>query len=101
VHLATTRASAVILPPDVAAETSLAKLVHKNPYAAYAKVAALLHPPLPIVPGSIRARSYPRCASGGERHGRRARVDRRGGDDRRTRAHRRWLRDRRARDDRR
>jgi len=51
VHLATTRASAVILPPDVAAETSLAKLVHKNPYAAYAKVAALLHPPLPIVPG--------------------------------------------------
>jgi UDP-3-O-[3-hydroxymyristoyl] glucosamine N-acyltransferase len=51
VHLATTRASAVIVSPDVAAETPLPKLVHANPYATYAKVAAILHPPAPIAPG--------------------------------------------------
>jgi UDP-3-O-[3-hydroxymyristoyl] glucosamine N-acyltransferase len=42
--LATTRASAVIVAPDMAGTTALPKLVDRNPYAAYAKVAALLHP---------------------------------------------------------
>ena len=50
-HLSLTRATAVIVTPDAAAETTLPKLVHANPYAAYAKVAALLHPPAPIEPG--------------------------------------------------
>ena len=51
VHLATTRASAVILPPDIAGEATVAKLLHRNPYAAYARVAALLHPRPAIAPG--------------------------------------------------
>ena len=50
-QLAATRATAVIVAPDAAAQTTRAKLVHANPYAAYAKVAALLHPPAPIEPG--------------------------------------------------
>jgi len=50
-HLATTRATAVIVTPDVAAETPLPKLVHANPYATYAKVAARLHPPAALQPG--------------------------------------------------
>jgi len=45
-QLATTRAAAVIVSPDVAGETPLPKLVHANPYATYARVAALLHPPI-------------------------------------------------------
>jgi len=49
--LATTRATAVIVSPDVAGETPLPKLVHPNPYAVYARVAALLHPPAAIEPG--------------------------------------------------
>ncbi len=43
-QLATTRASAVIVAPDAAAMTSLPKLVSRNPYAVYARVAAILHP---------------------------------------------------------
>lgn len=43
-QLATTRATAVIVAPDMAHETALPKLTHANPYATYAKVAALLHP---------------------------------------------------------
>jgi len=43
-QLATTRAAAVIVAPDAAGGTTLPKLVHPNPYATYAKVAALLHP---------------------------------------------------------
>jgi UDP-3-O-[3-hydroxymyristoyl] glucosamine N-acyltransferase len=42
-QLATTRASAVIVSPEAAASTSLPKLVSGNPYATFAKVAALLH----------------------------------------------------------
>ena len=42
--LAGTRAAAVILSSDDAAATSLPKLVSANPYATYARVAALLHP---------------------------------------------------------
>jgi UDP-3-O-[3-hydroxymyristoyl] glucosamine N-acyltransferase len=50
-QLATTRASAVIVGPGAAAETSRPKLVHANPYATYAKVAALLHPRAAAEPG--------------------------------------------------
>ena len=50
-QLAATRATAVILAPDMAAFTALAKLVSDNPYATYAKVATLLHPPVPVIPG--------------------------------------------------
>ena len=49
--LATTRATAVIVSPGVAADTTRPKLVHANPYATYAKVAALLHPPAALEPG--------------------------------------------------
>ena len=50
-QLLTSHATAVILAPDMAALTTLAKLVSGNPYAAYAKVAALLHPPASRAPG--------------------------------------------------
>jgi UDP-3-O-[3-hydroxymyristoyl] glucosamine N-acyltransferase len=43
-QLATTRATAVIVAPDAAALTPLPKLVSRNPYAVYARVAAILHP---------------------------------------------------------
>lgn len=43
-QLAATKASAVIVAPADAPRTDLPKLVAANPYAAYAKVAALLHP---------------------------------------------------------
>jgi UDP-3-O-[3-hydroxymyristoyl] glucosamine N-acyltransferase len=50
-RLAATRASAVILAPADAAATTLPKLVTPNPYAAYARVAAILHPARPPAPG--------------------------------------------------
>ena len=50
-QLGSTRAAAVIVGPGDAASTSLPKLVSANPYATYAKVAALLHPSVPPVPG--------------------------------------------------
>jgi len=50
-QLATTRASAVIVAPDDAGLTALPKLVTENPYATYAKAAALLYPPVLAVPG--------------------------------------------------
>lgn len=50
-QLATTQAAAVILPADAAEATSLPRIVAKNPYAYYARLAALLNPPPAIVPG--------------------------------------------------
>jgi len=50
-RLATTRASAVIVAAADAAGTTLPKLVVENPYATYARVAAILHPPRAPVPG--------------------------------------------------
>jgi UDP-3-O-[3-hydroxymyristoyl] glucosamine N-acyltransferase len=50
-HLATTRASAVIVTPADAAATALPKLVTANPYATYARVAAVLHPLATAAPG--------------------------------------------------
>jgi UDP-3-O-[3-hydroxymyristoyl] glucosamine N-acyltransferase len=43
-QLATTRASVVIVAPSDAQATPLPKLVHPNPYATYARVAAILYP---------------------------------------------------------
>jgi UDP-3-O-[3-hydroxymyristoyl] glucosamine N-acyltransferase len=42
-QLATTRAAAVIVAPGAGAPAALPKLVANNPYAIYAKVAAILH----------------------------------------------------------
>jgi UDP-3-O-[3-hydroxymyristoyl] glucosamine N-acyltransferase len=50
-RLATTRASAVIVSRADAAGTTLPKLIAENPYAAYARVATVLHPPRAPTPG--------------------------------------------------
>jgi UDP-3-O-[3-hydroxymyristoyl] glucosamine N-acyltransferase len=50
-QLATTRAGAVIVAPDHVAATALPKLVAGNPYATFARVASILHPPEAAVPG--------------------------------------------------
>jgi UDP-3-O-[3-hydroxymyristoyl] glucosamine N-acyltransferase len=51
-QLAETRAAAVILTAAAAAaECRAAMLVCENPYATYARVAALLNPPAPLNPG--------------------------------------------------
>lgn len=50
-QLATTRASAVIVSPAHASDTALPRLVSPNPYLAYARIAALLHPAPPPSPG--------------------------------------------------
>ena len=48
-RLATTRASAVILSPDL--QTPLPSLVSPNPYLAYARAAGILHPQARPAPG--------------------------------------------------
>jgi UDP-3-O-[3-hydroxymyristoyl] glucosamine N-acyltransferase len=48
-RLATTRASAVILAPEV--QTPLPSLLSAEPYLIYARAAALLHPAAPPTPG--------------------------------------------------
>jgi UDP-3-O-[3-hydroxymyristoyl] glucosamine N-acyltransferase len=50
-YLANTKAGAVIVEPSLAAQCPTAALVSKNPYAAFARIAALLHPPAPLEPG--------------------------------------------------
>jgi UDP-3-O-[3-hydroxymyristoyl] glucosamine N-acyltransferase len=50
-QLVSTRASAVILAPADAPTTTLPKLVAANPYAAYARVAAILYPTRASTPG--------------------------------------------------
>ena len=50
-QLATTGAAAVIVAPDSGAPAALPKLVASNPYAIYAKVAALLHSAPPVTAG--------------------------------------------------
>ena len=49
--LAGTRATAVIVAPEMAGQTTLPKLVSRNPYATYAKVAMILHGPERVVGG--------------------------------------------------
>jgi UDP-3-O-[3-hydroxymyristoyl] glucosamine N-acyltransferase len=50
-YLAGTAATAVVLEPALAEECPVAALVTPNPYATYARIAQLLHPPAPVVPG--------------------------------------------------
>ena len=50
-QLASTRAGAVIVAQRDAAATPLPKLVTSNPYAVYARIAAIFHPPAAAVPG--------------------------------------------------
>ena len=50
-QLASTRAGAVIVAPRDAQATPLPKLVTSNPYAVYARVASIFHPPTVAVPG--------------------------------------------------
>ena len=45
-QLHVTNASAVIVPPGFSDETALPKIVHRNPYAYYARVVSLLNPPV-------------------------------------------------------
>lgn len=49
--LKATRAGAVVLDPKLADESPIPALLAKNPYAAYARIAALLHPVEATVPG--------------------------------------------------
>jgi UDP-3-O-[3-hydroxymyristoyl] glucosamine N-acyltransferase len=49
--LRTTRAGAVVLDPRLADECPVPALLAKNPYAAYARIAAALHPPRHVDPG--------------------------------------------------
>jgi UDP-3-O-[3-hydroxymyristoyl] glucosamine N-acyltransferase len=50
-YLAQTQAGAVVLDAKFAAECPVPALIAKNPYATYARIAALLHPPPPVIPG--------------------------------------------------
>lgn len=49
--LANTHAGAVVLEASLAAECRVPALLHKNPYATYARIASLLHPPASAPPG--------------------------------------------------
>jgi len=49
--LAETRATAVVLAADAAADCPVAALVAANPYAAFARIAQLLHPLPAVAPG--------------------------------------------------
>ncbi len=51
-QLAGTRAAAVIVDPGMAGQTALPKLLSATPYAVYAKVATILHPAGPAIPGT-------------------------------------------------
>ncbi len=65
-----TQASAVIVPPPFATETSLPRIVVRNPYAYYARVVGLLNPPAQgrpgIHPGAVVRSTVPSSASVGE-----------------------------------
>jgi UDP-3-O-[3-hydroxymyristoyl] glucosamine N-acyltransferase len=50
-HLASTRASVVVLDAKTAPECPVAALVARNPYATYARIAQVLYPTPPVVPG--------------------------------------------------
>ncbi len=69
-QLQTTGATAVIVPPQFAADTSLPRIVHSNAYAYYASVVALLNP-LPqrapgVHPSAVVHSTIPASASVGE-----------------------------------
>ncbi len=50
-QLSSTRAAVVVLRPDDAADCPTATLTHDDPYAAYARIAAAIHPPPAVQPG--------------------------------------------------
>lgn len=50
-QLQTTKASAVIVSPDFADAVGLPRIVTRNPYAYYARLATLLNPRISVVPG--------------------------------------------------
>lgn len=70
-QLQTTRATAVIVPPQFAGDTVLPRIIHANPYAYYARVVALLNPPsrrpAGIHPSAIVHSEIPASVSIGER----------------------------------
>ncbi len=51
-QLASTKAGAVILRPDDAADCPVAAILHEDPYACYARMAAILHPAPTFAPGA-------------------------------------------------
>jgi UDP-3-O-[3-hydroxymyristoyl] glucosamine N-acyltransferase len=66
-HLADTRASAVVVPPDVA--TPLPSLLSKNPYLFYARAAQVLHPPAhPPAGAHPTAQVHPSASLGDDVH---------------------------------
>jgi UDP-3-O-[3-hydroxymyristoyl] glucosamine N-acyltransferase len=50
-YLPQTKAGAVVLDAQFAADCPVPALIAKNPYATYARIAALLHPAPPVTPG--------------------------------------------------
>lgn len=50
-YLSSTQAAAVIVRSADAEECPAARLIHDNPYAAYARIAAVIHPPVLPQPG--------------------------------------------------
>jgi UDP-3-O-[3-hydroxymyristoyl] glucosamine N-acyltransferase len=50
-YLSQTKAGAVVLDAQFAAECPVPALIAKNPYATYARIAALLHPAPSVIPG--------------------------------------------------
>ncbi len=69
-HLQSTKASAVIVPPQFSSATSLPRIIHPNPYAYYARVVALLNPqphrPRGVHPSAVVHCAVPPSASVGE-----------------------------------
>jgi len=69
-QLQTTRASAVIVPPQFAGDTDLPRIVHPDAYTYYARVVALLNPPAGRQPGlhqgAVVRSAMPPSASIGE-----------------------------------
>ncbi len=69
-QLTSTRASAVILPPQSANDSGLPRIIHANSYAYYARVAALLNPvpqrPAGAHPSAVLHSAVPESASIGE-----------------------------------
>ena len=50
-QLAATRATAVVLPRELAVDCPVAALISQNPYATFARIAAGLHPAAAVTPG--------------------------------------------------
>ena len=69
-QLQSTGASAVIVPPKFAGDTSLPRIIHPNSYAYYARVVGLLNPPdarpCGVHPSAVAHSDVPASASVGE-----------------------------------